>query len=138
MATLGARMLADDSKGVEAAETARIHRSGEGGVLASLTGSVSKGIKRALTIAADWAAASGEVAFVLNKDFMPTTMAPNMMRELLLTWQSGGISMPVLFDNLKRGEIISADVDLETMQKDIDDNIPGFTEDKEPGAKGTE
>ncbi len=125
MATLGARMLTQDSKGVEAADTARIHRSGEAGVLASLAGSVTKGIKRALGIAADWAGANADqVEFELNKDFMPATMAPGMLKELLAAWQSGGISHEVLFNNLKRGEIIGEDVDLEAMKEDIDNDIP--------------
>ncbi len=126
MASLGARMLSTEKKGVEAADTARIHRSGEAGVLASMAGSVTKGIKRALNIAAEWAgAAAGSAEFQLNKDFLPINMDPGMLRELLAAWQSGGISMPVLFDNLKRGELIRDDVTLEDMQEDIDNNIPG-------------
>jgi hypothetical protein len=139
MATLGARMLSEDKKGVEAAETAKIHRSGENGVLSSLAGSVTKGIRRALEMAADWANASSAVEFELNKDFMPVGMAPGMLKELLAAWQSGGISMPVLFDNLKRGEVINSETDLATMQDDIDNNLPGAGEpEPAPGTQSAE
>lgn len=125
MASLGARMLAEDKKGVEAADTARIHRSGEAGVLASLAGSVSKGIRRALRIAEDWAGGGEKTEFELNKDFLPTSMDANMVRELLKAWQSGAISHPVLFDNFKRGELIRDEVTLEDMQEEIDEDLPG-------------
>lgn len=139
MATLGARMLAEDKKGVEAEETARIHRSGEGGVLGSLVGSVSKGIRRALRMAAEWANDNADaIEFDLNKDFMPTTMQPQLLKELLQAWQSGAISMPVLFDNMKRGELIRPEVTLEDMQADIDGEMPGLrgSGDNLPGAGG--
>jgi hypothetical protein len=127
MASLGARMIEDPKNGIEAAETAKIHRSGEGGVLASLASSVSKGIRRALQIAADWAGDSGEVQFELNKDFMPASMDSNSMKVLMEMWQSGGISHQVLFDNLKRGEIIREEIDLDDMKSDIDNDLPGTT-----------
>jgi hypothetical protein len=41
MATLGARMLAPESKGIESAQTASIHRAGENSVLASISQSIS-------------------------------------------------------------------------------------------------
>jgi hypothetical protein len=126
MAVLGARMLSEDKKGVEAADTARIHRSGEAGVLGSLAGSVGKGILRALAMAAEWAGAvATSVEFELNKDFLPTAMSPALMKEMLMAWQSGGISHQIYFDNMKRGEVIGAETDFETMKTEIDNDIPG-------------
>jgi len=125
MAVLGARMLMEDKKMAEAAETAAIHRSGEAGVLAGVAGAVSKGIKSALQLAAEWVNATEEITFTLNKDFMPTTMNAQLLQQLTASWQSGGISHQVYFEALKRGEIIRADLDLEEMKEDIDQDIPG-------------
>ena len=126
MATLGARLLAEESKGVEAAETARIHRSGESGILSRLGNAAGKGLLKALRMAAEWVNANPEAAtFTYNQDFLPTSMDAGLLRELMASWQSGAISHAVLFDNLKRGEIVRGETTLEEMKEDIDSDLPG-------------
>jgi hypothetical protein len=68
---------------------------------------------------------AASVEFELNKDFLPTSMPPAMLKELLMAWQSGGISHQIYFDNMKRGEVIGAETDFETMKTEIDNDIPG-------------
>lgn len=125
MATLGARMLAGETKGVEAAETAAIHRSGEASILASLAGSVSKGLTRTLKIMAEWAGADPEqVEYELNRDFMPAQMDAGSITALMKLWQGGAIAHIDLFDRLKTGEVIAPTREFEDMQEDIENETP--------------
>lgn len=107
MAALGARMLANEKRQVEAAETAAIHRAGESSVLASLANAASALITQALKWQAAFARAeSAEVAVTLNTDYMPAGMTAQDMTALVQAWQSGAISKDTLLDNLQRGEIL--------------------------------
>ena len=110
MALLGARILASDRKQTEAAETAAIHRAGENSVLASLAGSVSKGIEKALQIMAAWVGVDGaQISYRLNTDYQPAAMSFNDLSAIVGAWQSGAISKIELFESLQAGEIIRDD-----------------------------
>lgn len=124
MAFLGARMLSPDKKGVEAAETAEIHRSGEVSVLSSLAGSSSDQIEKALTFMCEWGGQAGKVSFRLNNDFMATKMSPQELTALLQTWQGGGIAFDDFLDNLKRGEIVREDRTAEQIRQEVEDENP--------------
>lgn len=126
MAILGARMLEVQKKAAEAAETAGIHRAGESSVLASAAQTISLGITKALEVFCQWAGANGEVKFELNRDFFPMPMSPQMFKELVGAWQSGAISFDTLFDNLKRGEIHSAEATAEDEKGKIEAEGPSL------------
>ena len=113
MAALGARMLAPDKRMVEAVETAQIHRQGESSVLSSLSQAVSFGLTRALEIARDWMGMDGEVEIVLNKDFFPAPINPQLLQVLFTMVQAGRMSSEAFFDNLQRGEIIDPEIKFE-------------------------
>ncbi len=113
MVVLGARLLEVQKPGIEAAETALIHRSGEQSILASMAQTISTGISRALQTFVDWAGVQGEASFVLNRDFFHTPMAPEMVNSLVKSWQTAAISYETLFDNLKKGEIYAPDAKVE-------------------------
>lgn len=125
MALLGSRVLMDERKLAEAAETAQIHRAGEASVLASLANAVSSGISGALKIMAEWVKADpSEVVFQLNTDFLPEGMDAAQVQALLLAWQGGAISYPTLFENLQKGEIIRAGKTAEDERAEIDSETP--------------
>lgn len=109
MATLGARMLAPESKGIESAQTASIHRAGENSVLASISQSISISLTHILEWLRDWSKIVGEVSVELNRDFVPPTMTAQDLTALVQSWQAGAISFDTLFDNLKQNDIIAAD-----------------------------
>lgn len=75
MAKLGARMLAEDKKQAEAAETLKIRASGESSTLASIAESVSKTLTQVLALMCDWAGMAGEVVVRLNTDFQGKGMS---------------------------------------------------------------
>jgi hypothetical protein len=124
MAALGARMLAPDKKGIEAAETARIRGNGEASVLSSIAQSVSMSIEKALAVYRDWLGISGDIKFDLNTDFLPTIMDAQTIRELVSAWQQGAIGFTDLVHNFKRGEIVEADRTIEDIQAEVEVQDP--------------
>lgn len=109
MAALGARMLAPEKTGVEAADTLSQRHSGEASVLAGIAMVVGRGIERVLQIMADWEGIAGPISYTLNTDYMPQGVSAQDLTAMVAAWQSGAMSWETLFANLKRGEIVDAD-----------------------------
>lgn len=130
MAFLGARMLSPDKKGVEAAETAQIHRAGETSVLSSLAQSAGQSIENALKFMAEWAGSNpDDVVFRLNNDFIAVQMGAQDLLALLQLWQSGGIAFADFLENLKRGEIVREDRKEDDIKAEIETDSPFMGED---------
>jgi len=128
MAILGARIISAEKKGVESAETARIHRAGENSVVAAFANECSDFFSRALTEYIGWCnngvLPEEGIRVDLNTDFDLAKMDSSELAALISCWQDGGISKKVLFDNLKEGEIIPADKTFEEMEQEIQEEIP--------------
>ncbi|MDM0041869.1 DUF4055 domain-containing protein [Variovorax sp. J22R193] len=124
MAALGARMLAPEKAGVEAANTLSMRHNGEDSVLAGIAKLVGYGIQEMMIFVADWAGIPGEVTYKLNTDYLPAGMSAQDLTALMSAWQQGGISRQTLFENLQRSEIVAADVTLEQEQARIDSEGP--------------
>lgn len=123
MAILGARMLEVQSKGVESADSAAIHRTGEQSMLASAAQTISLGFEKALKTFCQFANASPDaVKFALNKDFFPMPMDALTLTALIAGWQNGAYSFDTLFDNLKQGDIVPLDKTAEQEQAEIKAN----------------
>lgn len=127
MAILGARMLEPQRTAVESADGQSIHRKGEESILATISQTISIGVTQVMTWFADWAGASGEVKIVLNRDFYPAGMTPQMLTALLAGWQQGAYSDQTLFNNLQQAEIIDAETTLEDEQARIGETAPMMT-----------
>lgn len=113
MAALGARMLAPDKTGVEAAETLSIRQNGENSVLAGIANLVAYGFTEMLAFMARWAGINGEVSYRLNRDYLPRGMSGQELTALVSSWQQGAISFQTMFQNLQRAEVIAPDVTVE-------------------------
>lgn len=113
MAVLGAKILQDQRKQVEAAETARIHQSGESSVLSSIASSIDGAIEKALSLAHAWQGLSAEVECKVNRDFIDASMAPQDVTALVSAWQQGALSLETLVYNFKRGELLADDDTIE-------------------------
>lgn len=127
MAVLGARILAQEKRMVEAAETARIHKAGESSILASLANAVSKVLSRAMTFLAEWSGVEQDVTVQLNTDFLPTEMDAQMLQTLLQAWQMQALSFDDLVHKMKQGEIVREERSADNIQQDIADQPPMFT-----------
>jgi hypothetical protein len=124
MAVLGARMLEQQKRGVESAETAGLHRAGEQSILQQQAGDLSAGFTRVLSVFDRWAGGSGQVRYQINKDFIPSTLSAQEITALVSSWQSGAISHETLFDKFQRGGVVSEGIDYEEEQTRIANNPP--------------
>lgn len=108
MAFLGARMLQPDRPGVEAAETARIHRMGEISILARLSNVVSNNLTAAVRFMLEWAGIpAGEKHQVrLNDDFLPTQAPAQLLTAMVAAWQAKGVSHDSLWRFAQEGELV--------------------------------
>lgn len=109
MALVGSRALAEDPRGVEAADTAAMHRQGEDAVLSSIANGVSAGMTRALEIMRDWNRSEGDIQYNINTDFIPADIDPTKLTALWQMYVSGNISYETFYYNLERGELYPAD-----------------------------
>ncbi|MEO0498745.1 MAG: DUF4055 domain-containing protein [Pseudomonadota bacterium] len=122
MAATGARMLAPEKSGVEAAETVEMRHSGESSVLASVVKTAQEGINKALEILGNWGGTE-PAEITLNTDFMAKSMTPQEITSLIAAWQSGALSKQELYRNLQRGEIIDADKEYDDHEEEIFEDV---------------
>lgn len=120
MAAIGARMLAPEKSGVEAAHTLAMRHSGEHSILAAISIAVSEGLAKALKVFAEWAGVKGEIKFEINRDFIPVVADSALMTQLLSLVQAGKLDDESLFDWLKRADLIKPELTFEEMQERID------------------
>ena len=72
-----------------------------------------------------------EYTFKLNSEFFEMKLSADDALKLVQVWQGGAITKDVLDTNLVGGKLIADDVDLEAMNKEIDDLIPTVNLDDE-------
>jgi hypothetical protein len=133
MAVLGARMLEPQKKAPESSDSRAINRKGEESALSSVAQTLSLGMTLALKWFCEWADADPKPALVeLNREFYAQPMSPQMLTALLSGWQQGapGLSDQGLFAQLKAGEIVAHDADLEDEQARIADRQRQLAEDQ--------
>lgn len=106
MAMLGARAIADETRQAETLGGTQIKRSGENSLLAAIAIAVSDALQWALTVFAEWAGASGEVEFEINRDFLPALMDAQTLTALVGAVQAGKISDSEFFELMQRGDVI--------------------------------
>jgi hypothetical protein len=115
MAALGARLLEEQKRQAEAADTVRLRQSGEQSVLASIANLESDGLQSALRLWVEWAGQSpDDVTVELNTDFFAAPMTPEGVVKLVEGWQRGAYSYETMYWNLERGERTRPGVEAET------------------------
>jgi hypothetical protein len=108
MASQGAKMLESDKAMAESAEAHSIKRGAENSILASIAGTVEKTIEKALRFMAEWAGADpDDVSVELNKDYLPSPMDAQTMREWREMYLNGVVSFETFFEALIAGEAVS-------------------------------
>ncbi len=120
MAALGARMLAPEKSGVEAAETLAMRHSGEHSVLAAISIAVSQGLTRALEMMRRWANIAGECKFEINRHFLPRSVDAQQLTAWLGLCQAGKLSDEDLFDLLKQADLIDSEKKFEEHQSQVE------------------
>lgn len=128
MATLGARMLEQQKSGVESEGAMQMRSNGENSVLAGIANLISMQLSKMLTFMAEWEGVNTPCTVKLNTDYFPVTMTAQQLSELVKSWQAGAISFSTLFDNLKRGEVISEQSTLESYRDELEAQEPALGE----------
>lgn len=113
MARLGAGFLMQPRTGVETAETATIHRSGEVSNMTSLAISTENGIKLALESMVKWEGDASAVELTVNKDFLDSRMSAQEIAAAIQAFQAGGMSLDTFLWNLKQGEWLAPETSIE-------------------------
>lgn len=123
MAILGARIISNEKKGVESAETARIHRASENSVLAKIATNLSIKFTKIVKDYLVWCTGKEDldVNIKINTDYDLGRMTPAEITAIVSLWQSGGIAKRDMFDILKEGEVIHNARDYDEMQSEIDE-----------------
>jgi hypothetical protein len=133
MAVLGARMLEQQKRTAETAETHRIRSAAESGPLAATVGVAEEALTQILRWHCEWSGASdaqvAEIELMLNKDFISTRMSAQDLTALMQARQAGEISQDTFLHNLKQGEILPDDTSIEDEKDNIevDGNRAGDT-----------
>jgi len=126
MAILGGTMLQNQKKAAEAAETARINKSGDSSTMVSIISAAEDAMQQVLEYMIAWEsiAAEDSVIVEINKDLLDSTIDPQSITALVGAWQGGAISQETLLHNFKKGEILPDDVTVEEELQKIDDEVP--------------
>lgn len=132
MAVLGARMMAPEKKAAEAAETARIHRSGEISVVAGVCASLSAAFTDICSTVRDWAGETGDVKVELSTDFFDQELTVADCVEGMKLWQNNLLHVDDLVAMTKRARIADATRNAETIvsgnqSSPIQPIMPGLT-----------
>lgn len=141
MAVLGARMLEQRAPTVESGDTIRTRTEGEQAQLATMADVVSVIMTLALMLFSKWCGFDEkDTKYQVNKDFVPANMSPQMLKELLQSYLSGGISYETYFRNLQQREVIDAGKKPEEEKAQIEASPPpgGFEDVEEEGGDGAE
>lgn len=124
MANLGARLLMDESRFNEAADTVAMRKSGEASVIVELASTLSQALTEVVRVALAWNGTPNDEARVhLNRDLLPHAMSHQMVVALVNAWIAGGISHRDLIERLKDGEMIDTERSFEDILADIEEDM---------------
>ena len=129
MARLGSRILQEDKRAVEAAETLQIRTSAENSVLSSIAHSISRALSEILEFMLFWrdGVADPEVSCQLNTEYTPAKMDGPTMMAYLQYLQAGEMPRLDVFTALQQGEMVAPDRKFEDWVNDLPEPTVGFS-----------
>lgn len=120
MATLGARMLESQPRGVEAADTVRLRQAGEAATVQGMITAIESGLNDILGWMVWWGGgAQSDVTVEINRDVIDTTASPQELTAWTAALQSGSISYDTYYYLLQRSDITRPDIDVDTEKEQI-------------------
>jgi hypothetical protein len=125
MAILGARILEEQKRDAEAAETVKIRQGGDVSTLGAISDAISRAVEAIVTRLLWWAGTeNADVTVELNMDFQLVKLAPEELTALLQTWQAGGMAKETFLWNLKRGQLMPEDRTIEDEMAKLETETP--------------
>jgi len=120
MATLGARVLESQPRGVEAADTVRLRQAGEAATVQGMINAIEAGLQDLLGWMVWWGGGNqDDVILEINRDVIETTLPPQELTALTQALQAGGISYETYYYNLQRGDLTRPDIDVDEEKEGI-------------------
>jgi hypothetical protein len=121
MAKLGSRMLAEDKKDAEAAETLRIRNSGESATLADIARAVGRIMTQMLAFAVKWMGlSSADVSVELNTEYTPASASPQEITALLAAVQANKLPVTDFVRRLRKVGLIESDRKDEDIEAELE------------------
>ena len=116
----GARLLDSEKRTAESGDALRLRYTAQTATLTTISQASAAGLEKALRYVATMIGADPEQVVVKpNQQFVDQVMDPQQAVNLVKVWQSGGMSKLSLFENLQRGELISAERSFEEEEEEI-------------------
>lgn len=124
MAKLGIQAIGPEKNGVEAAETAQIHRVSENGVLGAYARNMSDKLTQAIRLMAKWNAIPEEEAdgwsYELNHNFNYDELSAQILAVMHTARQSNEIPRSVWFNTLKQADKLPEDMTFEDFLRELE------------------
>lgn len=116
----GARLLDSEKRTAESGDALRLRYTAQTATLTTISQASAAGLEKALRYVATIIGANpDEVIVTPNLQFVDQLMDPQAAANLVKVWQAGGMSKLSLFENLQRGELISAERSFEEEEEEI-------------------
>lgn len=126
MAVLGARLLEEQKRAAEAADTVRLRQSGEQATLQAMIATCSMGLQQLLSWQVEWAGGDAEgVEAQLNTDVIGDRASPQELKALTEIWQAGGMAWETYYELLQHAELTRPGVSAEDERTQIEQEEGG-------------
>ncbi len=119
MANLGARLLMDQARFNEAAETVLMRKAGEQSTIGQLAQMLDIQLSWAMSWMARYEGMNDDVRVRLNRDLLPASISHQMVVALMNLQISGNLSKRALFERLRDGEIVDPEADFDSMMEEV-------------------
>jgi len=118
MSMMGANMLNTPKKAAESADKARLDKSSEVSVLATVANNISAAITKATRFLFQWSSAPNEeFTFVLNTDYDTSLFDSQLMLSINKSFENKLMSQKTAIHNFKKGELLAEGT---TIENEID------------------
>ena len=121
-AVFGSRLLEEQKKSAETAETVRLRHAGEVASLMSMVETLDKTFSEALEFAYSWGGLTGETTVAVNRDLLAIKASPQELQALTAAVQAGLMSFETYYYNLEQLELTRPEVDFEEEDEAIQNN----------------
>lgn len=135
MVGVGARLFqVQGATSAEKPEAIKLRQVNESGTLASISGNISAGIKKAMRMLGTWVGDEDpKIGFALNDNFFAARLSAQEILATVHAWQKGALSTRELFENFVEGDWIDPDKTYDEHEKDLETQDPVFELSAEAG-----
>lgn len=123
MIALGAQLISEGG-GTETAEAVRTKKAADSSMLAIVGINVSNGYTKSLGWIARFLNVEFDGEYQLNNNFFDVKLTPQERQLIITEWQSGLYPVRIAREQLQAARVISSDEDLETLEDEVDGELP--------------